>query len=49
MKNKKLISLLVIIAALFIVVFIAVVFGGFYIAGATTGHLQPMKWLFRLS
>lgn len=46
MKKKSLI-ILGVIAALLIVVFITVVFGGAYNVGATEKHLAPVKWVFR--
>ncbi len=47
MKNKSLISLSVIIVTLLTVVFLSVVFGGFYNVGATDKHSTSVEWVFR--
>ena len=46
MKNKSLIYLSVIIAFL-IIVFLSVVFGGFYNVTATDKHSKSVEWILR--
>src|SRR5690554_6030903 len=50
MKNKKKfirLAILLGVPVLLIVLFVSVVFGGYYNVGATSGHSKPVEWILR--